>query len=94
MISELFIVAEILLGLVLLMFLIGGIKLFKPIEQWFGHQTKLEASFIEGQKTGIEKERTRIGRILKAEYNTVNSEEAKKIIIKINKLMKQEEETL
>lgn len=91
-------IANAIISLVLLaLSLIGGIKLYKQVDRWFDNQQtlgqkELNQAFHNGHISGAIEQKNRIGKILKDEYNKQDNQETIKTIIKINKLIKQEEE--
>ena len=88
MLYILFVLDTILLGLLTILTLIAGIKLYKPVVNWFEHQTQLE--------TQIDQQKNRTREILKNEYLIAKQQDdikTMKTIIKINKQIKQQEES-
>lgn len=93
MIYEIFLADVILIGITVLVYLIGGIKLYGSIALWL--RKELSGAPAIAIKAGARIENTRIRRILKNEYSIAKQQDdlkIMKIVIKINKQIKQEEE--
>ena len=96
MLYWLFAADAILAGITILVYLIGGIKLYGPITFWLRKELSDVSEFHKGIKTGAKIENTRIRKILKNEYSMAKQQgdlKIMKITIKINKQIKQEEES-
>jgi len=84
----------ILAGLTILVYLVGGIKLYGPITLWLRKELSDVPDFDKGVRVGAKIENTRIRKILKNEYLIAKQQDDLKtveIAIKINKQIKQEE---
>lgn len=95
MLYGLFVADVILIGITVIVYLIGGIKLYRPVTLWLRKELSDVSEFHKGIKTGAKIENTRIRRILKNEYSIAKQQDdlkIRKIVIKINKQIKQEEE--